>query len=85
MKQNRIITQFDGLSQEHLWKKLRHVDAKIAAYPPSLGGGEYLQQEREQIIDAFVDYWGYNPDNLCTIRDKNESDLNALENQSTEQ
>lgn len=67
------------MTQDQLWESLRHVDAKIAAYPPSLGGGEYLHQERCEIIQAFIDYWGYNPDNLCIAKDE-EIDLHSFRN-----
>ena len=54
------------MTQDELFAALKHIDAKIAAYPPSLGGGEYLQQERDEIIGIFVEFYGYNPDNLVT-------------------
>lgn len=58
------------LTQDELWEQLRITDQKIKAYPPSLGGGEFLHQERDEIIKTFVDAWGYNPDNLCTTTDR---------------
>ena len=54
------------LTSDELWEQLNIVDLKIKAYPSSLGGGEYLHQERQEIIDTFINGHGYNPDNLCT-------------------
>lgn len=65
-----------SLTSDELWDELRKVDKEIANL--DINAKDYnhhhesLMETRAEIIQTFIDGVGYNPDNLCRIK---ESDV----------
>lgn len=82
--------RYDEMTSDQLQEALIELDKVISGFDDESeeledkGLNPYLMGlyiRRKFIIEAFIENFGYNPDNLMT---KDESDLNSIENQSPE-
>lgn len=67
---NNLLTDYKTLTQDQLWEALKEIDERIKNIDVNdisyNHHHEFLNEYRLDIINTFIDVWGYNPDNLCT-------------------